>query len=272
MVILKDTDLEEKASFSIKGINVLAFFSVIFVFTFFIFILLFGFTPLRALLPASSNHISDDRTTELAYKADSLEKVLKAREVYVQNIKNILKGNVGDTMNRADNIKDLEVKSKDINLKPSTKEDSLLKAEFEKQNTYDLLYGSNTGGNEFADYTFFPPLKGILTSKYNEAEGHYAVDVVGPENVGIKAVLDGTVIFSEWSVSTGYVIMLQHSNNLVSVYKHNSELLKKVGNFVKAGEVIGIIGESGELSTGPHLHFELWHNGKPLNPEKYINF
>jgi murein DD-endopeptidase MepM/ murein hydrolase activator NlpD len=117
---------------------------------------------------------------------------------------------------------------------------------------------------------FFAPIPGIVTQSYNTK--HYGIDVVAKANEVVKSVLDGTVIFSTWTIETGYTITIQHENNFVSIYKHNSELLKKVGTFVHAGEAIAIIGNSGELSSGPHLHFELWFNGQPVNPEDYIKF
>jgi murein DD-endopeptidase MepM/ murein hydrolase activator NlpD len=119
---------------------------------------------------------------------------------------------------------------------------------------------------------FFSPLKGVITNDFNNLNRHYGVDIVAGMNETIKAVLDGTVIFSNWTLETGYVIAIQHPQNIVSIYKHNSALLKKVGESVRAGDPIAIIGETGELSTGPHLHFELWNEGNPVNPRDYITF
>jgi murein DD-endopeptidase MepM/ murein hydrolase activator NlpD len=121
-------------------------------------------------------------------------------------------------------------------------------------------------------YFFFAPLNGYITSTFNPREEHFGVDIVGPENEAIKATLEGTVIFASWTNDNGYVIQIQHPNNIISVYKHNSALLKKVGDYVKAGEPIAIIGNSGENTSGPHLHFELWYNGIPINPQEYIIF
>ncbi len=274
LVILNETDFEEKASISIKLLNVLAFFSVIFITMFFIFYLLFGFTPMKAFLPVTGYSAEQKKVARMAYKVDSLKHVVNRRESYLSNIKSILTGEVGDSARpKREQSKDLKVKSEEINLQDTSSVDSVFKERFRSQDPYRLsLSSSQSTSDNLAKYAFFPPLKGMITSEYNEGLGHYAVDVVGPKDIGIKAVLSGTVIFSEWSASTGYVIMIQHPNNIVSVYKHNSQLLKKVGKFVEAGEVIAIIGESGELSTGPHLHFELWHNGNPINPQKYIAF
>jgi murein DD-endopeptidase MepM/ murein hydrolase activator NlpD len=123
-----------------------------------------------------------------------------------------------------------------------------------------------------ANIHFFTPLRGLITNKFNQKNDHLAVDVVGQQNARISSVLDGTVFFSGWTMETGYSIYIQHENNIISAYKHNAELLKEVGDKVKAGDVIAIMGNSGELTTGPHLHFELWYNGTALDPETYIDF
>lgn len=157
-----------------------------------------------------------------------------------------------------------------INVKPS-KNDSLLRHEIESQDKFSLTLG-NKGNSGIGGYFFFSPVKGMVTHSFNMAEGHYGVDVAAKENEFIKASLDGTVVFAGWTASDGYVIQLQHGNNLMSVYKHNSDLTKRVGDHVKAGEPIAIIGNTGESSNGTHLHFELWYNGTPVNPQDYVLF
>ena len=121
-------------------------------------------------------------------------------------------------------------------------------------------------------YHFFPPVEGIVTQSFDEKKRHYGTDIVAKANAKVAAVLDGVVIFTDWTVKTGYVIQVQHTNDLISVYKHNSILLKKQGDYVRAGEVLGVVGNTGEESSGPHLHFELWRAGNPLNPENFIKF
>ena len=125
---------------------------------------------------------------------------------------------------------------------------------------------------DISSFTFFTPLRGIVTSKFDPATKHYGVDIVSVQNEAIKATLDGVVIFSGWTLETGYTVIIQHENDLISVYKHNSVLLKDQGSFVKAGDAIAIVGSSGEYSTGPHLHFEIWYNGVPVNPTDFIKF
>src|SRR5690606_7227816 len=119
---------------------------------------------------------------------------------------------------------------------------------------------------------FLPTLTVFISDRYNVKNGHYGVDVVARSNEPIKAIADGTVILASRTQDSGYVIAIQHRGNLISVYKHNAELLKKVGTFVNAGEIVAIVGNSGEMTDGPHLHFELWYNGNSLNPEEFVTF
>ena len=147
-----------------------------------------------------------------------------------------------------------------------------MRTEIEQQDKYNLSVGNEPGSGSISNFYFFTPVKGTITTKFNSTEKHFGVDVVAAPDAVIKSTLDGTVVMSDWTSQTGYVIAIQHSNNLFSIYKHNSALLKSAGNVVKAGEVIAIIGNSGEITTGPHLHFELWYNGAPVDPTDYIAF
>jgi len=152
-------------------------------------------------------------------------------------------------------------------------EDSLLQQiEQEEKNNLSIIDAGDRSDN-LSKLNFFTPVsKGLIINRFDKKGGHFGLDILAAPDAGISAVLDGTVIVATWTLATGHVIQVQHSNNLISLYKHNSVLLKSVGSHVKAGEPIAIIGNSGELTTGPHLHFELWHNGTALNPENYIVF
>jgi murein DD-endopeptidase MepM/ murein hydrolase activator NlpD len=134
----------------------------------------------------------------------------------------------------------------------------------------DSLFQLSAAGNNYL--MFFTPISGLITDVHNSKIKHFGVDLVGKEKSRISSVLDGTVIISHWTSETGYVIAIQHENDYISLYKHNSLLLKEVGEIVTAGEHVAVIGSSGELSSGPHLHFELWHKGASVNPEDYISF
>ncbi len=149
-----------------------------------------------------------------------------------------------------------------------TKEDSILRAKVDKEDKYNLFESAISASN----FVLFPPVNGTISEAYNVKEKHYAVDIVVAKNTPVKATADGTVIFAEWTAETGYVVIIEHSYELISVYKHNASLTKEQGDLVKAGEVIAMAGNSGEYSTGPHLHFELWSRGYPINPTNFIDF
>ncbi len=206
----------------------------------------------------------------LTLKADSLEKEVLVKDKYITTLQTILKGETPQ-----DNIpqpKDTTIDIQQVNLGISEK-DSTLRAKIEQEEKYNLIAANSkfsTGG--LSSFFFFAPIKGTITGEFDLKSKHYGIDVVAPKNEPISATLEGTVIFADWTTETGYTIIIQHQNNLISVYKHNSVLLKNEGDVVQAGEVIAIMGNSGEITTGPHLHFELWFKGYPINPKEYIIF
>ncbi len=277
LVILKDNDLAEKASFSIRGFNVVAFLSVVLLVTFFLFWALFSYTPLVYFLPVSNQLKKERKLTQLAHRADSLNKVVKDQQSYLNNIRTVLKGNVPENDKSRMKPKPETLRSRSSRLKDQNdlKTDSLLKGTQVAGEGYRFLSPNSAerkNNRTLETINFYPPLKGVVTNDYNSTKNHFAIDVVAPANTTIKAVKGGTVVYTGWSATTGHTMILQHSRNLLSVYKHNSELLKDIGSFVRAGEAIGVVGTSGKLSTGPHLHFELWNAGSPLNPSAYIDF
>ena len=268
---MNDNTFEEKASLKLSPINVFVFFGTIILTLITGMIYLIAFTPLREYIPGYANDINNQGVVmNMSLKADSLEKELDARDKFISNLKNVLNGNVGnDTASVNKEVKPYKYDT--IKALPLSKEDSQLRKQFESETSYDLAVTDNKNNtNNITGFFFFPPLKGTVTNIFDPYGKHYGIDIVAPKNEAVKATLDGTVIFSSWTVETGYVIGIQHANNLVSVYKHNAQLLKKTGNNVKAGEVIAIIGDSGEQTTGPHLHFELWYNGMPIDPAQHI--
>ena len=194
---------------------------------------------------------------------------LAENNLYIENLKHIIQGNVIELNDEA--VIDSAANYEDIKNEP-IEADSILRNMIETEEKYNLFNTAGSTPGNIGSFIFLQPLKGTVTSRFNIKTQHFGIDVVAPKNEAIKATLDGTVIFAEWTVETGYVIQLQHADNIVSIYKHNSVLHKKVGDYVKAGEVIAIVGNSGELSSGPHLHFELWYNGMPINPEDYMMF
>ncbi len=275
LVIMNDETFEERLSFRLSRLNVFIVVGSIGIILIVGVAYIIAFTPLREYIPGYTDVTVQKRTYDNMLKADSIEKAFNYYDWYIHNIKNVIEGKFDDQVIEYDSEKTTNYEN--ISIKRSV-EDSLLRVEIESQDKYNLIYSDNetdefqTTKTAISSFHFFTPLKGIIINPFNPKGKHYGVDIVAKKNEAIKATLDGTVIFSSWTLETGYVIGIQHQHNLISVYKHNSVLLKKQGAFVKASEVIAVIGETGELSTGPHLHFELWFNGNPVNPRDYITF
>jgi len=272
LVIMNVDTFEEKASLTLTPMNVITVFGSVIIFLVTLTIYIIAFTPLREFIPGYP-----DGTTKKQYhlnvmKADSLQKELNLKNVYIENLRQILLGQV--PIDSIGMKPDTSLKKQQLNMNIS-EEDSTLRAEVDRDSRYNLAPSQQTSRfqNEgMSRILFFSPLKGMISEKYNPVQNHFGVDITSSKNEPIKAAMDGTVLFSSWTSDTGYVIGIQHENNLVSMYKHNSALLKKTGTFVKAGEVIAIVGNTGELTSGPHLHFELWYNGKAVDPQEYMVF
>lgn len=271
LVILNDATFEERFSFRLSPLNVFTYFGSISLFLIIGVILIIAFTPLREYIPGYTDVELRQNVMQLLFKTDSLENQLAVKDKYLERLRLIMQGNPPDTVYNEDENKPVEDYSL-VDIQKSA-EDSLLRAYVESEDASNLtLLNNYRNGSDISSFVFFTPIAGTITNEFNMNQSHFGVDIVARENESVKATLEGTVIFSEWTAETGYVIHIQHPNNLISIYKHNSVLLKKSGDFVKDGEVIAIIGNSGELTTGPHLHFELWYNGNPLNPEDYLLF
>ena len=230
---------------------------------------LIAFTPIREFIPGYPDGNMRRNIITNVYKLDSLEHEIEIRDRYFESINTIIRGG---TPLSFENAQDTSVKYEEISFDKS-EHDSLLRQQIEEEELFNLSILANASNKtDFSSIHFYPPVKGLVTNSFNANENHFGTDIVTASNKVVVATLDGAVIIANWTLETGYVVQIQHENNLISIYKHNSELLKKVGNHVTAGEAIAIIGNSGELTSGPHLHFELWHNGTPLDPEDYIAF
>lgn len=272
-LVLMDADsYEEKVSFRLTRLNVIVVVGGLAILLIIATIYLIAFTSLREYIPGYTDVSLSRQAYQLQRRADSLETEFRRNHLFIQNLKNIIEGK--NLEKDLPPLQDTGTQSYDTISLQHSRADSLLRAEYENQNKYSIYQNRtiNYASTNLGNINLFPPLQGIITRHFDPAQDHFGIDIVADRNEAIKSALDGTVIFSDWTLETGYVIGLQHANNLISVYKHNSSLLKQQGNFVKAGETISIVGESGELSTGPHLHFELWHNGKPIDPEEFITF
>lgn len=242
--------------------------------------LLIAFTGLREYIPGYPTGEERVMIMQNLQRVDSLATEIEMRDNMMKNLRAVLSGDERVLLQgsaQADSALTPGNVTKEglagLNREKSSEESAFI-TEVESAEKYDVDAGqSETGVNQELEATFFfSPLKGIVTDGFGVRNGHLGVDVAATDGTPVMSTLAGTIIFAEWTVQTGYVIMVQHDNQLVSVYKHNARLLKKEGARVKAGEAIALVGNSGELTSGPHLHFELWYMGAPLNPENYINF
>lgn len=270
LVVMNDDTFEERFSLRLKPIGLLILISAVTILMTTLVISLIAFTPLREYIPGYADVGMRRDLVRLSLKSDSLEQYILQGNAFLENKGNVL----GDKLMKDSSLNNKPGKTEkyvNLNLNPTEKENELRK-EYEGQDKYSLSLGDEATKSGIRNFFFFTPLKGLISSSFKTSEQHYGVDIVGPENEPIKATLDGTVIMATWSLETGYTITVQHTNNLISVYKHNSVLLKKTGDFVKAGEPIAIIGNSGKETTGPHVHFELWYNGNAINPQDYMVF
>ncbi|MEM0517435.1 MULTISPECIES: M23 family metallopeptidase [Aequorivita] len=266
LVILNEETFEERFSFKLNRLNVFVFSTLFALLLILLTTVIIAFTPLREYIPGYSSTALKKRATQLTYKTDSLQQILAVNEQYLASIKKVLTGDVKSVEFNKDSIIAVAKTDPSVLIRTSRK-DSLLRDAVAKEDKYNPLIAP-----QIRQYALFAPVKGTITEHYNSKAKHYAVDVVTVKDSPVKAVAEGTVIFAEWTAATGNVIILKHDNNLISVYKHNATLTKGQGEAVKAGEVIGTVGNTGELTTGPHLHFELWRDGFPVNPINFIDF
>ncbi|HSI71130.1 MAG TPA: M23 family metallopeptidase [Gillisia sp.] len=268
LVILNEDTFEERVSIKLTKLNVFVVVTLSAILLIAGTTFLIAFTGLREYIPGYSSADLKREATKLAFKTDSLQTVLVLNNQYYESIRRVLTGEVEpSTLNRDSLERSFQADPALLELTPS-KADSLLREEVALEDRFNVFEIAGSAG----EFSLFPPVKGPITEGYDLKSRHYAVDVVVARNAPVKAAADGRVIFAEWSAATGYVIMVKHDYGLISVYKHNSSLTKEQGDLVKAGEVIASGGSSGELSTGPHLHFELWKEGNPVNPTDYIDF
>lgn len=266
LVILNEETFEERFSFKLNRLNVFVFSILFALFLIFSTTFIIAFTPLREYIPGYSSTKLKRTATELTYKTDSLRRILEVNEQYLNSIKKVLTGDVKTVEFNKDSL--IEVAKMDPSvLARTSRRDSLLRDKVAQEDKYNPLVG-----NTDQQYALFAPVKGTISAPYDSKSKHYAVDIVTVKDAPVKAIADGTVIFAEWTAQTGNVIILKHNNNLISVYKHNAMLTKEQGQLVKGGEVIATVGSTGELTTGPHLHFELWRDGFPVNPASFIDF
>ena len=268
VVVSSEDTFEERLSFSTNKLNgflVLTLYST-FLIAFTISIVFF--TQLREMVPGYS---SSDLLTQAIYltkKTDSLENELELNNTFYQSIENVLSGKTKQIIYKDSLAISNETENIDLQAISANAEDSILRKYVEQEDKFNLTKNELVIENKM----FVSPVKGQITQKFDPLNSHFALDILVDTGTPVKSILEGKIIFSEWSIDTGHVLIIDHGDDIISVYKHNSKVLKTQNNYVKAGEVIAYSGNQGTLSTGPHLHFELWKNGTPINPEPLFNF
>ena len=271
LIVRNEENLSERSPFSFTYAKLL-----VFSFTIMTVMLILSLFLSRSILsqwfdPRSATLEANKKLLQLTLQIDSLSYEAERKQMFINTFKSILLEDFeGIDSARANNPQILNRGSgqREDELLPI---DSLIRREFEEAGEEYL--GLNIQYNqELQEVFFFSPITGIVSGPFDLSEEHYGIDIVAKSDEPVKSIADGSVIMADWTQDSGYVIAIQHRNNLISVYKHNSALLKKVGTFVSAGEIIAIIGNTGELTTGPHLHFEIWYNGTPVNPEDFVSF
>ena len=268
VVVSSEDTFEEKLSFKANKINafiIMLLYSIILIaFT----ISIVFFTQLREMVPGYSSSDLLNRAIYLTKKTDSLEQQIALNNKFYKSIEDVLSGNVDEFVSRNELSIDSNLINPDIFTISPNLQDSILRQYVENEDKFNLTNNELVIENKM----FFSPIKGEITQSFNFNENHFAIDIAADIGTPVKSVLDGKIIFSEWSLETGYVVVIDHGENIISVYKHNSKTLKEQNDFVQAGEVIAYSGNQGNLSSGPHLHFELWKNGIPIDPEPLLNF
>lgn len=268
VVVSSEDTFEEKLSFKANKINafiIMLLYSIILIaFT----ISIVFFTQLREMVPGYSSSDLLNRAIYLTKKTDSLEQQIALNNKFYKSIEDVLSGNVDEFISRDELSIDSNLINPDIFTISPNLQDSILRQYVENEDKFNLTNNELVIENKM----FFSPIKGEITQSFNFNENHFAIDIAADIGTPVKSVLDGKIIFSEWSLETGYVVVIDHGENIISVYKHNSKTLKEQNDFVQAGEVIAYSGNQGNLSSGPHLHFELWKNGTPIDPEPLLNF
>ncbi|MEO9571809.1 MAG: M23 family metallopeptidase [Polaribacter sp.] len=267
LVVLNENTFEERFSLKLSRLNVFVLGGVFSILLVAATTVLIAFTPIKEYIPGYSSTALKKKAAKLTFEADSLKIKLAVLENYTKALKPVLTGEIEPES--IDSIQ-TEVRQRliDESKLNATKEDSLFREKVETETRFSIQNNAESS----VKIVFFAPLNGNISQDFDATSKHFAVDITAKTGDPIKATADGTVIFSGWTTETGYVIILKHAKEYISVYKHNGNLLKEQGDFVKSGEVIATVGSTGELTTGPHLHFELWNGGYTVNPTNFIDF
>jgi len=265
LLIINEDSYEEKFNVRLNRLNVYLWVSITALLLIIGTSILIAFTPLRTYIPGYTVPGLKKNVVRLKIKTDSLEQQLKINNYYLGLLQKVFKNEIS-TEEFENKYKQRIINPDTLKLSPG-KVDSLLRKEVEEREKFSTAQIKKIEGLNLIN-----PVKGKITNKFDSGKKHFAVDIALKNNTPVKAVTDGRVIFSDWTKNGGNTIIIKSANNVISIYKHNTKLLRKEGDFVRQGEVIALSGNTGEKTSGPHLHFELWLNGQPVNPEDYFSF
>jgi murein DD-endopeptidase MepM/ murein hydrolase activator NlpD len=268
LVILNEDTFEEIFSLKLTLMNVFVVVTVSTILIITATTYIIAFTPLREYIPGYASSKLKKEATELALKSDSLTFALRKNEAYIHSIRRVLTGDVDYAKLNTDSILASKPETLGVGEMQLSAADLKLREQVAQEDKYNLFEKAKSR----VGIVFFPPVKGSVTDQFDLKKKHFAIDIALANNTPIKAILSATVIFADWTPSTGNVIILRHNNGFISVYKHAASLTKEQGDVVKTGEVIALAGSTGKESTGTHLHFELWKDGYPIDPTQFIEF
>jgi murein DD-endopeptidase MepM/ murein hydrolase activator NlpD len=271
LVLMNDETFQEERSFRLLPFNVAATIGAVVMTISLVTILLLVLTPLGRVVPERSNQNIRSQISEIYVHIDSLEQAVDDRDAFILKVKDL----VYEKFEYEDNVEDPanQKAGKDVKVPEKSDELKLLMESVDNEAELgNLIENTLQENTDISNMIFMAPIKGMVSDTFSPSRGHYGTDIIAPKGTVIKATQKGTVIVATWSAETGHMVAIQHENNIVSFYKHNSSLLKKAGDIVDVGEGIAIIGNTGEMTSGPHLHFEMWFNGQPINAQRYIDF
>ena len=272
LVIRNDENLSEKTTIAFTYAKVLVFSITVFILLFVASLFLSKTLLAKWFDPKHAQLEANKQLYALALKVDSLAVELDHKDKFILNFQRILSGDTSSGfVDPAQSLSNGERPLKPVSNMKLAPSDSQFRKDFE-QSELSLVSLNKNANSELQSMFFFAPITGFISDHYDVKKNHFGIDIVTKKNEPVKSIADGTVILASWTQDSGYVITVQHRGNMISVYKHNAELLKKVGTFVNAGDIISIVGNSGEMTDGPHLHFELWYNGNSVNPEEFVTF
>ena len=268
VVIMNEASLEEVKTFRLNRLNVFVYSGLFAILMITLTILVIIYSPLRQYILGFSEADQRKQIVDLTFHTDSLQQRIVSNDAYFLSLQKVLTGDIEpEKINKDSILNAVQQVPSEVNLQAS-EEEMNLRADVAEEERYNVFASATANTQK----SFFPPVEGVRSEEFKADKRHYGIDLSAPEGTPVKAVHEGTVVFAEWSAPTGFVLVIEHPHNFVSVYKYNAASTKQAGDKVRTGEVIAQVGHAAGHSSGSHLHFELWHEGYPVDPLNYMNF